>query len=62
MVKCPCIDCDRRSRTCHDVCEEYKAWADVKRAVREAETRDRVTRQAIMDIHRRAVKRAGEGR
>ena len=36
MNKNPCKNCDRRTLTCHDTCEEHKAFQDVERGKREA--------------------------
>ena len=40
-TKCPCKECDRRTVTCHGVCEGYQEWKKSEAVRIEAERRAR---------------------
>ena len=39
-MKCPCKTCDKRTLTCRQVCEPWKAWQEEHRLAKERERRE----------------------
>lgn len=46
-MRCPCINCENRSATCHGKCEEYKEWAAERAKLNRKESAERAKSFAV---------------
>ena len=42
MEECPCKDCGKRYRACHDTCPDYKEWKSEQEKKKERERHEKI--------------------
>lgn len=61
MANGPCWNCDKRTNTCHDTCERYKAWKRLDLEMKEDIRRQRRGVREAREVVHRAVKKSLRG-